>query len=596
MVRFRGHEEEHEYHALDLTLLTRIWPFARPYRRAFVLCLVTLLISFGLEALRPYLLKLVIDGPVEQALQGQPVDHGAVWTLGTWFLVSTLLSIGIGYVYTWVSTLNAQRVIRDVRGELYRHLLQLSPRYFDKMPSGRLVTRVTTDVENLNELIATGVLQTLFDLLKIVGLLTLMFAVNWQLALFTLASIPVVLGASLLFRKYARNSFREVRGDQARLNGFAAEAVGGVTATRIFGRQATVQNHFDELNEKTKASWLKTVFHFSLFFSIVDMVIHFTQAGLLYVGGNAILSGTISVGVFAQFWIYLGMITEPIKQLGEKYNVLQSAFASSERIFQILDRPIDPVSPAEPRPTAGGPAELRGEGLRFRYRDDAPVLNGIDFVVPAGETVAIVGPTGAGKTTVLSMLSRMQDPDEGRILMDGVDLRELDLTELRRRIAVVPQDVFLFAGTILDNVRLFDEEIPESRVRDALETVGALEFVLAREGGLHAPVEERGATFSQGEKQLLSFARALAHDPDILILDEATASIDTASEVRIQDALRHLTLERTCVVVAHRLSTVRDADRILVMRAGEIVEHGTHDELLAAHGLYAEMLQRAVAS
>jgi ATP-binding cassette, subfamily B, multidrug efflux pump len=593
MVQFAGHEEERDYHEMDWKLLRRIWPFVRPYKLAFLLCLLSLFVSFGLEALRPYLLRLVIDGPVQDALENQPVDESHVWTLGSIFLASTFLSVGIGYFYSWTTTLNAQRVIRDVRSFLYRHLLSVSPRYFDRNPAGKLVTRVTSDVENLNELISTGVLQSIFDLLKIVGLLSLMFVIQWQIALFTLCSIPVVLGASLLFRKFARDSFRRVRGHQARMNGFAAEAVGGVTATRVFGQQATVQSHFAELNDRTKSSWLATVFHFALFFSIVDMVIHLTQAGLLWVGGTAILDGRMTTGEFAQFWIYLSMITEPIKQLGEKYNVLQSAFASSERIFQILDEPIDPSPPADPRIVSRGKAELRCANLQFAYEDGTPVLRDISFTVPAGKTIAIVGPTGAGKSTVLSMLSRLQDPDAGSASINGVDLRELDIAELRQRIAVVPQDVYLFAGTILENVRLFDDSITEARVREALETVGAWDFVAQRPDGLHAKVEERGATFSQGEKQLLSFARALATLPDVLILDEATASIDTESELRIQSALRRLLSDRTCVVVAHRLSTVRDADEILVMRHGAIVERGTHDALLAANGLYREMHNRA---
>jgi ABC-type multidrug transport system fused ATPase/permease subunit len=335
------------------------------------------------------------------------------------------------------------------------------------------------------------------------------------------------------------------------------------------------------------------VFHFSLFFSIVDMVIHLTQAGLVYFGGSLILDGGLSFGQFIQFWLYSAMITEPIKQLGEKYNVLQSAFASSERIFQILDEEISPVPPALPEPARRGPAELSCEALEFAYKAGQPVLRGVSFTVPAGTTAAIVGPTGAGKSTLLSMLSRLQDPDAGCVRLDGVDLRQLSLEGLRRRIAVVQQDVFLFQGTILDNVRLFDESISEQRVADALATLGAQDFVMARAGGLHAAVEERGATFSQGERQLLSFARALAVDPDVLVLDEATASIDTHSEQRIQRALATLLHDRTCLVVAHRLSTVRGADQILVMRDGRIVERGDHATLLAAGGLYAAMLRHA---
>ena len=305
MVQFRGHAEDGDYHEMDWALLRRIWPFVRPYKWSFALCLLSLFVSFGLEALRPYLLKVALDGPVKQAMGDPTASDVSVWTLGGVFLASSFLSIGIGFFYTWTTTLNAQRVIRDVRATVYRHLLKVSPRYFDRTPTGKIVTRVTTDVENLNELISTGVLQTVFDLLKVFGLLTLMALVNWKMALYAFCAIPIILGASLLFRKFARDSFRKVRGDQARMNGFAAEAVGGVIATRVFGQEATVHAHFQELNDRTKRSWLRTVFHFALFFSIVDMVIHLSQAGLLWVGGSAFLDGSITFGEFAQFWIYL---------------------------------------------------------------------------------------------------------------------------------------------------------------------------------------------------------------------------------------------------------------------------------------------------
>ncbi|MEE2886830.1 MAG: ABC transporter ATP-binding protein [Planctomycetota bacterium] len=593
MARFAGHQQEKDYHALDLQLAVRIWPFLRPYRLAFGLCLLSLFLSFGLEVLRPYLIRLAVDGPVATITPGDDADYSELWTIGLWFLLSSLISIGIGYFYTYATSLNAQRVIRDVRNHVYKHLLRVSPRFFDSQPVGKLVTRITTDVENLNELIATGVLQTVFDLLKVFGMVAVMYLIDWRLATFLLAAIPILVATSLFFRRFARDSFRQVRGAQARLNGFAAEAVGGVSATRIFGQQELVLSHFDQLNEATKKSWLRTVFHFSLFFSIVDMVVHLMQAGLVYFGGLLILEDSMTFGTFLQFWIYSSMLTEPIKQLGEKYNVLQSAFASAERIFQILDEDISPTSSSTPKQLARGPSEIRCEGLRFAYKADQPVIDGIELTIPAATRTAIVGPTGAGKSTLLSMLSRMQDPDAGRILLNGTDIKELDLDDLRRRIAVVPQDVFLFQGSVMDNVRLFDESISEQRVRDALATLGALDFVLARQGGLHGKIEERGATLSQGEKQLLSFARALATDPDILVLDEATASIDTQSEVRIQKALQTLLHNRTCIVVAHRLSTVRDADQILVMRQGTITERGTHQELLSSGGLYAEMLRHA---
>ncbi|MHC4078269.1 MAG: ABC transporter ATP-binding protein, partial [Planctomycetota bacterium] len=338
---------------------------------------------------------------------------------------------------------------RDVRNHLFYHALHLSPRFFDRTPAGKLVTRVTSDVENLNELISTGALHTIFDLLKITGILSLMFWIDSRLALFTVATVPVVLFVSVLFKRHARASFRAVRGAIARQNGFVAEAVGGVSSTRIFGQEQVVQTHFDELNQGTKRSWLRAVFQFALFISLVDWCIHVAQAGLLWLGGMLILDGELSYGVFFQFWMYFSMLTAPVKELGEKYNVLQSAFASSERIFRVLDEVRDPLPAPDAKESVRGPATLEVHNLRFAYKEGLEVLRNVSLEAAPGTTTAIVGVTGAGKSTLLSMLSRLQDPDAGHILLDGQDIRNLTIESLRRRIAVVPQDVFLFTGSIL---------------------------------------------------------------------------------------------------------------------------------------------------
>ena len=596
MARFQGYREDPENPSVDLSYLKRLWPFVRPYRRAFGGCLLMLLASFGLELLGPFLVRWAVDGPVRDAVDGRAVDVQSLWLLGGGYLAMTVGAISLGYAYGMLTALNGQRVVRDVRMRLFSHLLYVSPRFYDRNPAGKLVTRVTSDVENLNELISTGVLQTLFDLLKIVGILAVLFFIAPKLALFLLLATPVVIAASLVFRRFIRASYRAVRGRLAHQNAFLAESVAGVRTTRVFGQERAVLDHFRELNGRTRGAWLRTVFHFSLFFSGVDLAIRLTQIGILWVGGNGILDGALTAGVFMQFWLYFQKLTDPIRELGEKYNVLQSAFSSSERIFQILDEPIAPATEeaaAVSKPSPRGPARLEFDDVSFGYRDDQPVLRDVSFVAEPGQTVAIVGPTGAGKTTLLSLVSRLQDPSGGTVSLDGSDLRELDLFAMRRRIAVVQQDVFLFTGTVLDNVRLFDESISTAQVRAALETVGALEFVEALPGGLDAPVEERGATFSQGERQLLSFARALATEPDVLLLDEATASIDTATELRLQSALARLMRGRTSLVVAHRLSTVRDADRILVLEGGRVVEAGTHKELVELGGVFAGMMARA---
>jgi ATP-binding cassette subfamily B protein len=591
--RFQGWKEDPEVHVFDFGYLRRLWPFVRPYRGAFLLCLVILVLSFGVEVAKPALFRTALDGPIASAVASGTVDRQALLRLGALYALMLVLGTGFGFSYGIVAAHNGQRVIRDVRKTLYTHLLSLSPRWFDKHPSGKLVTRVTSDVENLNELISTGVLQALFDLLKIAGLLVVLFVLDPGLALFTVLSTPLILVLSWLFKYFVRDSFRRVRSRLARQNAFTAEAIGGVRVTRVFGQQDAVHEHFAALNADTRSSWIQTVFHFAFFLSLVDLAVAWTQVGILWLGGGKVLAGTMTPGELLQFWMYFSLLAGPIKELGEKYNVLQSAFSSSERIFQILDQP--PFPPPDPaaQESQRGPASVRFEDVVYGYDEALPVLHGVSFDARPGERIALVGPTGAGKTTVLALLSRLMDPQRGRVLLDGHDLRALDAQSLRRRVAVVPQDVFLFTGSVLDNVRLFDDTISEERVSKALGTVGAWDFVQRLNGGLHAKVEERGATLSQGERQLLSFARALAFDPDVLVLDEATASIDSESEARIQKALQVVLRGRTSLIVAHRLSTVRDADRILVLQKGRIVEQGEHRELLGRNGLYAKMVRQA---
>ena len=577
-----------------------LWPFVRPYRRGFAACLLLLAVSMALELTGPWLMRLAIDGPMRDVDADEGSRLTSLYWYGAGFLAVTAMGALLGYVYGLLTAWNGQRVIRDVRRRVFEHVLSTELAFHEKNPAGKLTTRVTTDVENLNELIATGVLQTFFDLLKIVGIVAVLFFLDAQLALFTLLTTPVVVLLSIVFRRKAQTAYRAVRSRLALQNAFAAELIGGAQTTRAYGREDEVSARYAERNVATTLAWKDTVVHFSTFFSLVDFALRATTVGLLWFGGSAVLGGELQPGQFIQFWLYFTLLSGPIRALGEVYNVLQAAFASCERIFQLLAEPVFPPPPPADDPALDSPrrgvAEVAFEDVSFAYGDGPTVLDGVTFRAAPGQTVAIVGPTGAGKTTLLSLVARLREVRSGRVLVDGVDVRDLDLSQLRRRVAFVAQDLFLFTGTVLENVRLFDPAVDEARVWQALETVGAAEFVRALPDGLRSEVAERGATFSQGERQLLAFARALVVDPDLLVLDEATASIDSESEARLQRALQVALRGRTALVVAHRLSTVRDADQILVLEGGRITEQGSHDQLLARGGRYARMVAHAADS
>lgn len=575
-----------------LGFLAQLWPYARPYRRGFAACLLILGASFGLELLGPHLLGRAIDGPMLDASATTDERVGRLLPFAFGFLGVTALGALLGFVYGQLTAWNGQRVVRDLRRALFDHLLRLPLAFHERNPAGKLTTRIASDVENLNELIATGVLQSLFDLLKIVGVVVAMFFVDLRLALFTLATTPVVVALSMLFRRNAERAYRAVRGRMALQNAFAAELVGGVRTTRAFGREAAIDARYAERNRDTATAWFDTVRHFSVFFSLIDLCLRATSIGLLWFGGSAVLEGRMQPGQFVTFWLYYQLLTGPIRELGEKYNVLQAAFASCERVFGLLAEPTFPVGGETPSPRRGA-ARIEFCDVTFAYTASAAALREVSFTIEPGTTTAIVGPTGSGKSTLLSLVARLRDVGDGCVRIDGDDVRELRLSDVRRRVAYVAQDLFLFTGSVLDNLRLFDPKIGEDRVWQALETVGAAEFVRRLDGGLHAAVQERGATFSQGERQLLAFARALVADPDVLVLDEATSSIDSATEARLQAALASALKGRTALVVAHRLSTVKAAHQILVLEHGRIREQGSHAELVAGGGMYARMLERA---
>ena len=594
--------------AWDSSLLRRLLAFARPHRRLFALSFLILLGLFALELSGPWIWKSALDGPASQAVAESLAaeDAGVAFERGPYvrafllwvgaYLVVLLVSLIFRYLQVAQLARTGQYVIADLRTALFRHIQKLDLTFFDKRPTGSLVTRVTSDVENLNEMFTSGIVVLLFDVIKVVGLLTIMYFLHWKLALVVTAGTPFLIGVSLIFRGGARRAHRSVRARLSRLNGYLQEALQGMRVVQVFGRERHVSGRFAGLLDDYLKANLRTIFLFALFFPTIDLVVSLMQGTTLWVGGVSIAGDTLTFGEFFMFWLYVTQLVSPIRELGERYNVLQSAFASAERIFDIFDtEPSIRPLPAAAGERAGAAAQaafsghVRFENVSFGYTQDVQVLHDVSFDIPQGSTIAVVGATGAGKSTLINLLLRFYDTTSGRITIDGKDLRSFDLATLRRGIGLVLQEDFLFAGTVHENLVMEREEVTEESLELALRASRADELVGRLSGGLDAPVAERGATFSTGERQLLAMARALAGDPELVLLDEATAAVDSATEAQIEAATRNLLRGRSALVIAHRLSTVRRADQILVLHKGCLREQGTHDELLAKGGLYAKL-------
>ena len=570
----------------DATLLRRLLRYLRPYRWLAAGAIALLLFQSGLALVGPRLTERALDVAIPRG------DVGLLGLLAALYLGTLALELVTEYGGVLLTTFVGQRVMYDLRMEIFGHLQRLSVGYFDRNPVGRLMTRVTSDVETLNELFSSGVVTIFGDVFTLVAIMAMMLLIDVKLALVTFAVIPLVWLTAAIFRRSVRDAFRDIRYRLARLNAYLQERLSGMRVVQLFGREEASAERFAELNREHLAAHLRSITIYAIFFPVVEVLTAVAMALLLWYGGLRVLDDTLTVGVLAAFIQYTRRFFQPLQDLSEKFNLLQSAMASSERVFGLLDEPVTVPEPARPRPL---PRPLRGEvrfeGVWFRYAPDGPwVLRDVSFVASPGWTVALVGHTGAGKTTIVSLLLRFYDPERGRITVDGVDIRELSTADLRSAIGFVQQDLFLFTGDILHNLTL-GAPITAEAARRAAERVGADRFIERLPSGYGHRLGERGRNLSVGERQLLSFARALALDPRILVLDEATSSVDAEAEAQIQRAIAELMVGRTSLVVAHRLSTILHADEILVMHHGEIRERGSHRELLAAGGLYERLYQ-----
>jgi len=582
----------------DWLLFKRLLTYLRPHMRAVVAAFTLIVAMAGLDLVGPWLTKVAIDRYISA---GDAV--GLTRLAGLYFLALAAAWV-VRYGQTYIMQMTGQRIMQDMRREIFGHLQALHVQYFDKNPVGRLMTRVTTDVDAVNELFTSGVVTVFGDLFTLFGIMGVMLALDWRLALVTFAVIPLFFLVTIWFRRGARQSFRETRRWIARINAFLQENISGMSIVQLFRREERNRAAFAAINQRHYDANMSAIFYYAVFYPAIEFLAILAVGLILLYGGGQVIAGTVTLGVLVAFIQYSERFWRPISDLSEKFNILQAAMASSERIFALLDTRARVVAPAGARAPESLTGRVAFENVWFSYsappsarNEEAPsddaadwVLRDIDFAVEPGQSVALVGATGAGKTSIISLLLRFYDVQRGRITVDGVDIREYPLPQLRSSLALVLQDVHLFSGTIASNIRL-GSPIPDERVRRAAEAVHAHRFIEALPNGYDTEVRERGATLSVGQKQLLSFARALAHDPRVLILDEATSSVDTETEQLIQDALRVLFRDRTAIVIAHRLSTVQHVDQILVLHKGRVRERGTHQELLARRGMYWTLYQ-----
>ncbi|MGD0099155.1 MAG: ABC transporter ATP-binding protein [Acidobacteriota bacterium] len=571
--------------AYDARLMRRLLAYLRPYRRSALLAIVCLIAGSALSIIQPYLTKIAIDRYIRNN------NFSGLNQIAVIYALTLVCVFALSFSQTWLINLMGQKIMYDLRMQIFRHLQKLDVSFFDKNPVGRLMTRVTTDVDALNELFTSGVISVFDDIFTLSGIIISLFLLNYRLALGIVTILPFLILVTLLFKIKVRDSFRKVRTAIARINAFLQENITGAAVVQLFSQEKKQYRQFTRINKDHLDANLQSIFYYAIFFPLLELISASAVALIVWYGGRQVLTGALTLGTLVAFIQYSDRFFSPISDLSEKYTILQSAMASSERIFKLLDTEPSIASPSKTGSLTVERGSIEFRNVSFFYNAGEPVLHDVSFNVEPGEKIAVVGATGAGKSTIISLLSRFYDVQQGEILVDGENIRNFNLQGLRSSIGIVLQDVFLFSGSVSENIRLGNHRISDEQVQRAAETVHASHFIHKLERQFSTEVGERGSSLSVGQKQLLAFARALAFNPKILVLDEATSSIDTETELLIRDALAKLMAGRTSIIIAHRLSTIQNADRIIVLHRGRIREVGSHQELLRLRGIYWKLYQ-----
>ena len=571
--------------AYDAKLMRRLLGYIKPYRKYVISAILLNVVVAALGPLRPYLTKIAIDKYIAHS------NYHGLLLISLMLFGSLILQAFIQYFLTYYTQYLGQKTILDLRTQIFTHTQKLALRFFDKTPIGRIVTRVTNDIESLNDLFSSGIVMVFSDVFIVIWILVFMFFMDIKLSLVTLSVLPVLVYVTFLFRRKVRSSYRNVRLHLARLNSYMQEHITGMNVVQIFHKEKDEMDKFLDINKEYREANIKSNLYYSIFYPSVELLSSTATALIIWYGGGEIVRSSLSLGVLVAFVQYTEMFFRPIRDLSEKYNILQTAMASSERIFKLLDNKTFVQNPEQPQELKDVKGGIEFRNVWFAYNKDEYILRDISFRINPGETVAIVGHTGAGKTSLINILTRFYDIQKGNIFVDGIDIKTLDKKELRKYISIVLQDVYLFSGTIKSNISMNNDEIQDEKIQEAAKLVGADRFIDQLPKKYDEIVKERGSTLSVGQKQLISFARALAFEPHILILDEATSSVDTETEIIIQKAIEKLLVGRTAIVIAHRLSTIQSADKIIVIHKGEIRETGNHQQLLAKKGIYYKLYQ-----